>query len=84
MRAQSKKNESYVLVYSDDHDPSREETAEALDHLKPLPAEEVIPGTIRVVGSRRDVEKCMGELEQWQLSSEKVFRLNPPYKSQLR
>ncbi|TWI37139.1 hypothetical protein [Paracoccus sulfuroxidans] len=84
MTAQRKRNENFVLVYSDDRDPSREETAEALDQLKPLPAEEVIPGTIRVTGKRSDVEKCMSHLHQWRMSTEKLFKLNSPYKPQLR
>ena len=84
MTAQRKKNESYVLVYSDDHDPSREETAQVLAHLKPMAAEEVIPGTIRIVGPRREVEKCVSDLTAWRLSAEKLFGLNPPYKSALR
>ncbi|WP_199259945.1 hypothetical protein [Paracoccus binzhouensis] len=78
---QRKQDESFVLVYSDDRDPSREETAEALDQLKPLTAEEVIPGTIRVTGPRREVEKCMGALDHWRLSREKIFRLDPPCKA---
>lgn len=80
----TKGKQSFMVVYSDDHDPSREETAEVLAHLKPLPAEEVIPGTIRVVGTRREVEKCLPHLRHWQLSTEKFFALNPPLKSQLR
>ena len=81
MAGKSKSNECFVLVYSDDRDPSREETAEVLDQLSPLPAEEVIPGTIRVTGPRREVERCTGALAHWKLSREKVFRLNPPWKA---
>ncbi|MDO5703889.1 MAG: hypothetical protein Q4G49_02300 [Paracoccus sp. (in: a-proteobacteria)] len=84
MKAQRQNIHSYVLVYSDDRDPSREETAEVLDHLKPFPAEEVVPGTIRVKGPSHEVRRCAGELTHWQLSQEKVFRLNPPHKAQLR
>ncbi|KRW93595.1 hypothetical protein AQY21_24035 [Paracoccus sp. MKU1] len=84
MKAQHKKSPSCVLVYSDDRDPSREETAEVLDQLKPLPAEEVVPGTIRVKGSMTEVRKCLGDLAHWQLAQEKIFRLNPPHKAQLR
>lgn len=84
MTAQRKKKESHMLVYSDDHDPSREETAEVLAHLHPMLAEEVLPGTIRVVGPRREIEKCVSDLGTWRLSSEKIFHLNPPYKAALR
>ncbi|MFC3570248.1 hypothetical protein [Paracoccus sp. TOH] len=81
MKVQRKQDERFVLVYSDDRDPSREETAEALDQLKSLTAEEVIPGTIRVIGPRREVERCMGALDHWRLSREKIFRLDPPCKA---
>ncbi len=81
MSVENKRNECFVLVYADDRDPSREETAEVLDQLSPLPAEEVIPGTIRVTGPRREVERCTGALAHWKLSREKVFRLNPPWKA---
>ncbi|MDQ7260703.1 hypothetical protein NM680_02695 [Paracoccus sp. PS-1] len=84
MKAQRKKTESCMLVYSDDRDPSREETAEMLDHLKPLPAEEVVPGTIRVEGSLSEVRKCVGDLAHWRLAQERIFKLNPPHKAQLR
>ena len=84
MKAQRKSPESHVLVYADDRDPSREETAQLLARLKPLAAEEVLPGTIRVVGSRRDIEKCVTTLNQWRLATEKLFRLNPPHKSLVR
>lgn len=82
--AMQRKKECFVLVFSDDGDPSREETAEALDHLKSFEAEVIVPGTIRVEGSRRAVEKSLSGLDQWQLASEKKFELNPPYKSQFR
>lgn len=81
MAMERKNRESFVLVYSDDRDPLPEETAQALDHLRPLTAEEVLPGTIRVIGSRHEVERCMGMLNHWRLSKEKLFKLNPPYKS---
>ena len=81
MSVENKRNECFVLVYADDRDPSREETAEVLDQLSPLPAEEVIPGTIRVTGPRREVERCTGALAHWKLSRVKVFRLNPPWKA---
>lgn len=84
MKVQRKNPPSCVLVYSDDRDPSREETAHALDHLKPLPAEEIVPGTIRVKGSLNEVRKYLGGLADWQLSQEKIFSLNPPHKAQLR
>lgn len=79
-----RKTPSCMLVYSDDRDPSREETAQALDHLRPLPAEEILPGTIRVKGSLSEVRKYIGGLAHWQLSQEKIFSLNPPHKAQLR
>lgn len=84
MKAQGKTTQSCMLVYSDDRDPSREETAEILDHLRPLRAEEVVPGTIRVKGTLSEVRKYIGEHEQWQLAKEKIFTLNPPHKAQLR
>lgn len=84
MTAQRGTPKSYVLVYSDVRDPSRAETAQVLHHLRPLPAEEVLPGTIRVVGSRKEVEKCLLDFSQWHLSAEKTLSLNPPHKSQLR
>lgn len=84
MKAQRGTPKSFVLVYSDVRDPSRAETAEVLDHLKPLPAEELLPGTIRVVGSRKEVEECMVDFTQWRLSTEKTLSLNPPHKSVLR
>lgn len=84
MKTQRGTTKSYVLVYSDTRDPSRAETDQVLDQLRPLPAEEVLPGTIRVTGSRREVEKCIIDLGQWHLSTEKMFELNPPHKSQLR
>ncbi|QFG37214.1 hypothetical protein ESD82_13630 [Paracoccus pantotrophus] len=84
MKAERKKTPSCMLVYSDDRDPSREETAEVLDQLKPFPAEEVVPGTIRVKGSVQDVRKCLGDLAHWRLAQERIFRLNPPHKAQLR
>ncbi|MDO5612608.1 MAG: hypothetical protein Q4G14_05125 [Paracoccus sp. (in: a-proteobacteria)] len=84
MKAQRKNIHSYVLVYSDDCDPSREETAEVLDHLSPLPAEEILPGTIRVQGPAREVRRCAGELAHWRLSQEKILSLNPPHKAMRR
>ncbi|QRZ12459.1 hypothetical protein JWJ88_07485 [Paracoccus methylovorus] len=84
MKTQYKRPLSCVLVYADDRDPSREETAEVLDQLRPLRAEEVVPGTIRVKGSLNDVRKYLGELAHWQLAQEKIFALNPPHKAQLR
>ena len=84
MKTQSKSTENCILVYSDDRDPSRSETAELLDHLKPLPAEEVVPGTIRVKGSVKEVRECIGDLADWLVSKEKIFKLNPPHKAQLR
>lgn len=80
MGAQRRKKECFVLVFADDGDPSREETAEVLDHLKPFAAEVIVPGTIRIEGSRRAVEKSLSGLDQWQLSSEKILEFNPPYK----
>lgn len=80
MSAQRKKKECFVLVFADDGDPSREETAQALDHLRPFAAEVIVPGTIRVEGARRDVEKSIHALEQWHLSSEKWLTTNPPIK----
>lgn len=80
MKAQRK---NYVLVYADDHDPAPEETAELLATLRPLSAEEVLPGTVRVTATRREVEACLGGMAHWQLSSEKVLTLNPP-KAQFR
>lgn len=80
MKLQHRQDESFVLVFSDDRDPSREETARALDQLKTLSAEEIIPGTIRVTGSRHEVEKCAGALLLWRLSTEKLFKLDPPWK----
>lgn len=84
MKAQRRTTQSCMLVYSDDRDPSREETAEMLDHLHPLPAEEVVPGTIRVRGTLSQIRRQIGDLEQWQLAREKMFTLNPPHKAQLR
>lgn len=84
MNAHSKSPESHVLVFADDRDPSQEETARVLKQLQPLPAEEVLPGTIRVTGSRRDIERCVTALHHWTLGTEKLFRLNPPHKSLLR
>lgn len=79
-----KDQESFVLVYADDRDPSREETAQALALLQPFSVEEVVPGTIRVTGDRDRVVRSVHDLDRWQLSSEKRLNLNPPYKSQLR
>ena len=84
MAMENKRNECFVLVYSDDRDPSREETAEALDHLRPLRPEEIVPGTIRVKGTLSEVRKYIGQLDQWKLAQEKIFTLNPPHKAQLR
>lgn len=84
MKAQHKQIEHYVLTYADDRDPSREETAQVLDQLKPLAAEEILPGTIRVQGPAREVRRCAGELAHWQLSREKILKLNPPHKALLR
>ncbi|MFC3526710.1 hypothetical protein ACFOMH_00900 [Paracoccus mangrovi] len=84
MKVQRKDTASCMLVYSDDRDPSREETAEALDHLRPLRPEEIVPGTIRVKGTLSEVRKYIGQLDQWKLAQEKIFTLNPPHKAQLR
>lgn len=84
MKAQRKTTQSCMLVYSDDRDPSREETAEVLDHLRPFLAEEVVPGTIRVKGTLNEVRKYIGDLGPWQLAKEQMFTLNPPHKAQLR
>ncbi|SMO94984.1 hypothetical protein [Paracoccus laeviglucosivorans] len=84
MKVQRKKSDSCMIVYSDDQDPSREETARVMDHLKPLAAEEVVPGTIRVKGTLGQVRKSIGDLAHWRLSQEKIFTLNPPHKAQLR
>ncbi len=81
MTAERPMTESCMLVYCDDCDPSREETAEVLDHLKPLPAEEVVPGTIRVKASVNEVRECLGELDHWRLAQERIFTLNPPHKA---
>ncbi|MDT1062014.1 hypothetical protein RM190_09115 [Paracoccus sp. CPCC 101403] len=75
---------NFVLVYSEAGDPTREETAEVLDHLKSVKAQEVIPGTIKVTGRQSEVEKCLDGLNQWELSSEKILAFDPPHKSQLR
>lgn len=81
MAVQGRQDESFVLVYAEDRDPSREETARVLAQLRPLCAEEVLPGTIRITGRRHEVERCAGSLVQWRLSTEKLFRLDPPCKS---
>ncbi|MTH65646.1 hypothetical protein [Paracoccus shanxieyensis] len=84
MKTQREKIENCVLVYSDDRDPSREETAQALAHMQPLPAEEIVPGTIRVKGRFAEISRHAADLAHWQLSREKIFKLNPPAKAMLR
>ena len=84
MKVRRKDTESCMLVYSDDRDPSREETAEALDQLSPLRPEDIVPGTIRVKGTPNEVRKYIGHLDQWKLAQEQIFTLNPPHKAQLR
>jgi len=84
MTTQRRHVQNWVLVYSEEHDPSREETAEVLDHLKSVSAREIIPGTIQITGSESEIGRCVDGLDQWKLSTEKIFNLNPPHKSRLR
>ncbi|MDE4618398.1 hypothetical protein [Sinorhizobium meliloti] len=80
----AQRKESFVLIYSDDSDPSAAETAAALNILKRFAAEEIIPGTIRVIGDRDNVLKTVhNKLDHWEVSNEKQFELNPPYKSKM-
>lgn len=78
-------HESFVLVYDASEDPTGEETAEALNRLKSFKTEEVVPGIIRVVGPRVDIERIAGGLKSksWNLSEEKLLSSEPPNKSQI-
>jgi hypothetical protein len=77
--------ECFVLVYDALEDPSTEQTAEALDQLSSFETEEVVPGTIRVVGPRVDIERVADDLKSksWNLSEEKLLSSEPPFKSQI-
>ena len=54
-KSSNRVQECFVLVYDALEDPSTEQTAEALDQLSSFETEEVVPGTIRVVGPRVDI-----------------------------
>lgn len=76
--------DSFVLTYESLDDPSSDEVATVLRKLEPLPARTVVPGTIKVSGSKRAVERVVKTLDHWRLSSEQRLRSVPPTKSFLK
>ena len=78
------KHNNFVLTFDDFNDPSREQTARVLEELRPLTAEEIVPGTIRIEGERAQVESVARKLHNWHLSEEGILSHEPPHKSRVK
>ena len=76
------KPSTFVLTYQEVADPAADQVAEALKQLDQFEAEEVLPGTIRVVGERAKVEAAARPLSgEWTISQEGRLSAPPPRKT---
>lgn len=78
--AKHQKNQSFILVYESPLDPSRAEVRRALSNFSKFDAEEVLPGTIHVVGEPKLLEQAARLLNGWKLAPEGVLSDHRPYK----
>ncbi|TIL83305.1 MAG: hypothetical protein E5Y89_01250 [Mesorhizobium sp.] len=77
----AKKKRRYVLVYGSSADPSPSEVDRTLENLEGLEAQEVVPGTIQIVGEPAKVQKATANIEGWTLATEGQLSDDPPHRS---
>lgn len=76
----TKKKRTYVLVYGSPADPSPLEVDRTLETLQGLEAEEVVPGTIQIVGEPAKVQKAAATINGWTLEAEGQLSDNRPHR----
>lgn len=77
----TKRKRKYVLVYGSPADPSPSEVDRTLETLHGLKAEEVVPGTIQIVGEPAKVQKAAAKIAGWTLETEGLLSDNRPHRS---
>ena len=77
----TKKKRTYVLVYGSSADPTPTEVGRTLETLEGLEAEEVVPGTIQIVGEPAKVKKAAAKIDGWTLATEGQLSDSPPHRS---
>jgi hypothetical protein len=71
---------NFILVYESPSDPPRAEVKRALHNFSAFDAEEVLPGTIHVVGEPKLLERAARMLDGWKLAPEGMLSDRQPYK----
>lgn len=74
-----KKKRNYVLVYESAADPAPAEVDRTMTNLSGLEAEEVVPGTIKIVGDPAQVEQAAAAIDGWSLAAEEQLSDKRPH-----
>ncbi|MER9056698.1 hypothetical protein [Mesorhizobium sp. M0910] len=76
-----KKKRTFVLVYGSPADPTPSEVDRTLETLEGFEAEEVVPGTIQIIGEPAKVQKVAAKIDGWTLATEGQLSDHRPHRS---